>query len=75
MCKDTDKLKKEHILSCLHPTCQEVVVPELPSIVTWEDMKCLLIEEFGGDLILEVKCCVLRRGTDTQWGILTLGLD
>ncbi|KAJ9087815.1 hypothetical protein DSO57_1029296 [Entomophthora muscae] len=55
MCKATEELKKEHILTCLHPTCQEVLVPELPSIVTWEDMKCLLIEEFGGDLSLEVK--------------------
>ncbi|KAJ9078472.1 hypothetical protein DSO57_1006252 [Entomophthora muscae] len=51
----TDELKKEHIFTCLHPTCQEVVVPKLPSIVTWEDMKRLLIEEFGGDLSLEVK--------------------
>ncbi|KAJ9081993.1 hypothetical protein DSO57_1008950 [Entomophthora muscae] len=55
MKKTTDELKKEPILNCLHPTCQEVVVPEIPSIVTWEDMKQLLIEEFGGDLILEVK--------------------
>ncbi|KAJ9055364.1 hypothetical protein DSO57_1004568 [Entomophthora muscae] len=55
MCRATEKLKKEHILTCLHPTCQEVVVPKLPSIVTWEDMKCLLIEDFGRDLSLEVK--------------------
>ncbi|KAJ9062549.1 hypothetical protein DSO57_1009605 [Entomophthora muscae] len=54
MRRATDELKKEHILTCLHPTCLEVVVPKLPSIVIWEDMKRLLIEEFGGDLSLEV---------------------
>ena len=26
MRRATDKLKKEHILTCLHPVCQEVVV-------------------------------------------------
>ncbi|KAJ9058569.1 hypothetical protein DSO57_1011024 [Entomophthora muscae] len=55
MYRAINELKKENILTCLHPTCQEVVVPKLPSLVTWEDMKCLLIEEFGGDLSLEVK--------------------
>ncbi|KAJ9089702.1 hypothetical protein DSO57_1010199 [Entomophthora muscae] len=55
MRRATGKLKKKQILTCLYPTCQEVVVPELPSIVTWEDMKRLLIEEFRGDLSLEVK--------------------
>ncbi|KAJ9087431.1 hypothetical protein DSO57_1033434 [Entomophthora muscae] len=51
----SDEVKKEHILTCLHLTCQEVVVPELPTIDTWEDMKQLLIVKFGGDLSLEVK--------------------
>ncbi|KAJ9084657.1 hypothetical protein DSO57_1022023 [Entomophthora muscae] len=55
MCRATNELKKEHIITCLHPTCQEVVVPKLPSIVTWEDMKRLLIEKFGGNLGLEAK--------------------
>ncbi|KAJ9050460.1 hypothetical protein DSO57_1014119 [Entomophthora muscae] len=50
-----DEVKKEHILTCLHPACQEVVVPELPTIENWEDMKQLLIDKFGGDLSLEVK--------------------
>ncbi|KAJ9078614.1 hypothetical protein DSO57_1004878 [Entomophthora muscae] len=39
----------------MYPTCQEVVVPELPTIETWEEMKQLLIDEFGGNLGLEVK--------------------
>ncbi|KAJ9077984.1 hypothetical protein DSO57_1011274 [Entomophthora muscae] len=26
MCRAFDEIKKEHILTCLHPTCQEVVV-------------------------------------------------
>ncbi|KAJ9072948.1 hypothetical protein DSO57_1021708 [Entomophthora muscae] len=51
----SDEAKKEHILTCLHLTFQEVVVPELPIIETWEDMKQLLIDKFGGDLSLEVK--------------------
>lgn len=55
MQRASDEVKKEHILTCLHPTCQEVVVPELPTIETWEEMKQLLIDEFGGDLSLEVK--------------------
>ena len=55
MRKASDEVKKEHILTYLHPTCQEVVVPKLPTIETWEDMKQLLIEKFGGDLSLEVK--------------------
>ena len=50
-----DELKREHILNCLHPVCQEVVVPELAAITTWEEMKTLLTEEFGGELSLEVK--------------------
>ncbi|KAJ9066351.1 hypothetical protein DSO57_1010561 [Entomophthora muscae] len=50
-----DKVKKEHILTCLHLTCQEVVVPELPTIETWEDMTQLLIDNFGGELSLEEK--------------------
>ncbi|KAJ9053434.1 hypothetical protein DSO57_1024283 [Entomophthora muscae] len=49
------EVKKENILTCLHPTCQEVVVPELPTIETWEDMKQLLIDKLGSDLSLEVK--------------------
>ncbi|KAJ9051683.1 hypothetical protein DSO57_1002382 [Entomophthora muscae] len=49
------KINKKHILTCLHPTCQEVVVPELHTFETWEDMKQLLIDKFGGDLSLEVK--------------------
>ena len=55
MRRASDEVKKEHILTCLHPTCQEVVVPELPSITSWNNMKQLLINEFGGDLSLEVK--------------------
>ena len=55
MRRATDELKKEHILNCLHPVCQEVVVPELANVSTWAEMKYLLIEEFGGDLSLEVK--------------------
>ncbi|KAJ9066692.1 hypothetical protein DSO57_1007192 [Entomophthora muscae] len=55
MCQVSDKLKKKHILTCLHPTCQEVAVPELVNITTWAQMKEMLIKEFGGDLILEVK--------------------
>ncbi|KAJ9062517.1 hypothetical protein DSO57_1009864 [Entomophthora muscae] len=51
----SDKVKKEHILTCLHPACQEVVVPELRIIEMWEDIKQLLIDNFGGDLSLEVK--------------------
>ncbi|KAJ9086630.1 hypothetical protein DSO57_1001912 [Entomophthora muscae] len=54
MLRATHNLKNDCILTCLHPKCQEVVVPKLPSIVTWEDMKHLLIEEFRGDLSLEV---------------------
>ncbi|KAJ9070197.1 hypothetical protein DSO57_1010891 [Entomophthora muscae] len=50
-----DEVKKEHILTCLHLTCQEVVVSELPTIETWEDMKQLLIDKIGGYLSLEVK--------------------
>ncbi|KAJ9074953.1 hypothetical protein DSO57_1001427 [Entomophthora muscae] len=34
---------------------KEVVVPELPTIKTWEEMKQLLIDKFGGGLSLEVK--------------------
>ena len=49
------ELKREHILTCLHPVCQEAVVPELAAITTWEEMKTLLTEEFGGELSLEVK--------------------
>ncbi|KAJ9063208.1 hypothetical protein DSO57_1002506 [Entomophthora muscae] len=49
------KLKKKHILTCLHPTCQEMVVSKLGKIITWAQMKEMLIEEFGGDLSLEVK--------------------
>ncbi|KAJ9072112.1 hypothetical protein DSO57_1030503 [Entomophthora muscae] len=55
MKRASDEVKKEHILTCLHLNCQEVVVPELPTIETWEDMKQLLIDKFGGDLSLEVK--------------------
>ncbi|KAJ9052005.1 hypothetical protein DSO57_1038513, partial [Entomophthora muscae] len=33
----------------------EIVVPGLPSIATWENMKQILIKKFGGDLSLEVK--------------------
>ncbi|KAJ9062901.1 hypothetical protein DSO57_1005703 [Entomophthora muscae] len=55
MIQSSDEVKKEHILTCLHLTCQEVVVPELPTIETWEDVKQLLIEKFGGDFSLEVK--------------------
>ncbi|KAJ9051723.1 hypothetical protein DSO57_1001989 [Entomophthora muscae] len=55
MRRASDEVKKEHMLTCLHPTCQKVVVPELPTIETWEDMKQLLIDKFGGDLSLEVK--------------------
>ncbi|KAJ9081612.1 hypothetical protein DSO57_1012728 [Entomophthora muscae] len=55
MCRAANEFNKEHILTFLYPTYQEVVIPELPFIVTWEDMKRLLIEEFGGDLSLEVK--------------------
>ncbi|KAJ9078594.1 hypothetical protein DSO57_1005158 [Entomophthora muscae] len=55
MRRASDEVKKEHILICLHPACQEVVVPELPTIETREDMKQLMIEKFGGDLSLEVK--------------------
>ncbi|KAJ9073518.1 hypothetical protein DSO57_1015654 [Entomophthora muscae] len=55
MQRASDKVKEEHILTCLHLTCQEVVVSELPFVETWEDMKQLLIDEFGGDLSLEVK--------------------
>ncbi|KAJ9051887.1 hypothetical protein DSO57_1039541 [Entomophthora muscae] len=51
----SDEIKKGHTLTCLHSTFQEVVLYELPSIVTWEEMKHLLIEEFGGDLSLEMK--------------------
>ncbi|KAJ9053701.1 hypothetical protein DSO57_1021762 [Entomophthora muscae] len=55
MRRASDEVKKEHILTCLHLTYQEVVVPELLTIETWEDMKQLLIDKFRGDLCLEVK--------------------
>ena len=50
-----DELKQEHILTCLNPVFQEVVVSELAAITICEEMKALLTEEFGGELILEVK--------------------
>ncbi|KAJ9057232.1 hypothetical protein DSO57_1024565, partial [Entomophthora muscae] len=55
MQRATENLKNKHIFNCLHTNCQEVVVPKLPFIVTWKNMKQLLIEEFGGNLSIEVK--------------------
>ncbi|KAJ9078227.1 hypothetical protein DSO57_1008891 [Entomophthora muscae] len=39
-----DELKQEHILTCLPPVCQELVVPELANIASWAQMKEMLIE-------------------------------
>ena len=55
MRRASDEIKKVHTLICLHQTCQEIVVPELPAISTWDKIKQLLIDEFGGDLGLKVK--------------------
>ncbi|KAJ9064853.1 hypothetical protein DSO57_1025959 [Entomophthora muscae] len=47
------ELKRGHILTCLHPICQEVVIPELANITFWAQMKKMLIDKVGGDLTLE----------------------
>ena len=49
MKRASDELEREHILIFLHPVCQEVVVHDLEAITTWEEMKTLLTEEFGGE--------------------------
>ncbi|KAJ9057704.1 hypothetical protein DSO57_1020039 [Entomophthora muscae] len=48
-------LSDKYITTCLHSTCQEIIVPELPTIETWEEMKQLLINKFGSNISLEVK--------------------
>ncbi|KAJ9087425.1 hypothetical protein DSO57_1033524 [Entomophthora muscae] len=49
------KLKKGHILTFLYTTCQEVVVPEKFKITNWAQIKEMLMDKFGGDLVLEIK--------------------
>ncbi|KAJ9087520.1 hypothetical protein DSO57_1032545 [Entomophthora muscae] len=52
MYQEPDELKKEHILNCIHPTCQETVVPELVNITTWAQIKETLIKKVYWGFVL-----------------------
>lgn len=55
MRRATNEQKRDYIMSCLGATAQELIVPEMPIINTWDQMRDLLITEFGGELSLEFK--------------------
>lgn len=55
MCCLTDNQKRDHVLNFLVTTAQEVIIPELPTIQTWDQMRDLSLDEFVSEISLEVK--------------------